>query len=129
MPGATIRVYPLEEIIAPELRPWRLGAALFSVALVVALVVAGLGIYGNTAFDVQQGRKEFAVRAALGASPVRLRFEIVRHSCLTVGFGALLGAGMGISIAGALKSLRFDVSASDPIILAGAVGIALASAF
>ena len=63
-----VRTIPLEEILAPELRQWRLGATLFSLFGLLALIVAAIGLYSLLAFDVAQRVREIGLRTALGAN-------------------------------------------------------------
>src|SRR5262249_48391035 len=47
---ATPRVRSMTDYLAPQLRPWRVGASLFSVAGLLALLVAMVGIYSSLAY-------------------------------------------------------------------------------
>lgn len=49
-----VRSMPMEDLVARELRQWRLGAAMFSLFGLLALVVAVIGLYSVLAFDVAQ---------------------------------------------------------------------------
>ena len=62
------RVAPFSEVTGYELRPWTLGAAVFSAFGLLALVVAALGLYAVIAFDVAGRRHELGIRSALGAT-------------------------------------------------------------
>jgi ABC-type antimicrobial peptide transport system permease subunit len=91
---------------------------------VLALLLAGLGLYGVTAFSVNRRRKEIGVRVALGADPV----GVIR---LVLGrVGSLLAVGI---VAGALvswwaaqfigASLLFRLDARDPATFAAATAV------
>lgn len=109
-----VNVIPATQEIAPELRPFRLGAILSSLFGVLALVLASVGLYGVVAFTVAQQTREIGVRIALGAgrSDV-LRLVVLRAMLLTL-------VGVAVGLAGAFAATRFmegllyGVGALDP---------------
>ncbi|MCG8467668.1 MAG: ABC transporter permease, partial [Gemmatimonadetes bacterium] len=119
-----VGVRPLVGIVASEAAPWRLGATLGSVFGGLASSVAMLGLYGLISFRVAQGRREIAIRGALGAP----RPAITRR-VLADGMG-LLATGLFGGLLGAVVSSRWvapllvDVPSRDPS-LYGIVTIAL----
>ena len=122
--SAFAHVQPLQDILDPNLRSWKMGATMFSVFGALALLVAAVGLYGVIAFNVTQRMHELGVRIALGAQTR----DIIR---LVTGEGvrvALVGIVIGTSIAffatKYMASLLFDVSARDPLVLV-AVGVTL----
>ena len=101
---------------------YRLFGWMFSVFGAIALFLAAIGVYGVIAYGVSQRTHEIGVRVALGARGG----DVLR---LVVGQGvALAAAGVGIGLLGAagvtqvIKSILFDVSATDPL---SYVGVAL----
>ena len=90
----------------------------------IALVLAGVGIYGGLAYWVRQRTQEIGVRMALGAQERNI-FALVMGRGMSL---ALLGLGMGIagavSLAHVAASFLFGVSATDPVTFA-AVAILL----
>jgi putative ABC transport system permease protein len=78
-----------------------------------AALLAMVGIYGVTAYAVQQRRKEIAIRVALGATNRAVTRIFVRQG------GWLLGAGIGTGLAGAVLLSRllrhqvFGISSFD----------------
>jgi ABC-type antimicrobial peptide transport system permease subunit len=118
MPGmGFVNVRRLSTTLDRVLRPWQLGATMFSLFGGLALVVAAIGLYGVIAYSVAQRTHEMGVRAALGAE----RGDLMR---LVVGEGLRVTlAGIGLGAIGALAggrfiaSLLFGVSARDPVIL------------
>lgn len=83
----------------------------------VALFLAAVGIYGVLAFQVAQRQKEIGIRLALGSDGRRIFGLIVAEGLW------LLGAGIGIGLAGAFGIRRamatqlFGVQPMDPVVL------------
>lgn len=124
---------PMGDLLAGPLAVPRLSTALATGFGLVALVLAGLGLYGVTAAAVGERTREFGVRAALGATPGALRAAVLRQAF------AVAGAGAGVGLLGAWGAMRlvravlYDVAPADPLALTGAVtlllGAALAAAY
>ena len=115
---ATVR--PLGSVLDSVTRQWRLGATMFTVFGLIALVLAAIGLYGVIAYDIAQRMREMGVRVALGAQARDIR-RLVLWQGVRV---ALVGAALGMTAA-ALASryvvdLLFHTSAYDPLAFAGA---------
>ena len=105
----------LEAIFAREAGPRRFNATLLGLLAGLALLLAGVGIYGVVSYTVAQRTQEFGVRVALGAQ----RGDVLR---LVLGRGLKLilpGVGAGLLAALAMTrvmaSLLYGVSATDPL--------------
>ena len=126
-----VSVRPLDEIISPQLRAWRLGAGLFSAFGVLALIVAGVGLYSVIVFDVEGRRREIGIRTALGATaPSILRLVVTGGLRLASG-GVVLGLGLAWLLAPAVEGLLYGAHPRDSrvflsvaIVLAGATVLA-----
>ena len=123
-----INVDRLSASLDPQIRPWRLGATMFSMCGVLALLVAAVGLYSVMSYSVAQRAHEFAVRTALGAQPM----DIVRL-IMTSGLGlALTGVALGLTLAmavgGAAQPLLFDTSAKPRSLLSGSVRVTVTRA-
>ena len=113
VPGAHVEVLRMANILAPQYHPWELGATLFTIFGLLALIVAAVGVFSTLIHEIGQRRHELGVRAALGAGVI----DIVR---LVVGDGVrvvLIGAALGILLALAggrlIASLLYGVAAND----------------
>jgi predicted permease len=122
-------VAPLTDKFIPELRPWRLGAMLFSGLGVLALGLATIGMYSTVAYSVAQRRHEMAVRMALGARAAQLVELVVSASVQVVAIGAGLGVIAAVLAAPYLQALLYGTNARDPhaILMVAALLIAAAA--
>jgi len=81
----------------------------------VALVLAGVGIYGVLAYSVTARTREFGVRAALGADSGRVIALVLKTGARPVIGGLLVGNAGALALAGLLKSLLFGIGPRDPL--------------
>jgi predicted permease len=111
-------VAPLREAIDPQARAWTLGAAMFSVFGLLALLVAAVGLYSVLAFDVAQRTRELGIRTALGAERGRLLRAVMRDGLRLAAGGIVLGLAAAVAAAPYAGGLLFEVSPRDPTVLA-----------
>lgn len=105
----------------------KLFAWIFGVFGGVALVLAGVGLYGVMAYSVNQRTQEIGVRMALGAEPGVVLRMIMREGGLRLGIGLVIGLGLGF-LAGKLQTnFLYGVTAADWPTLVGA-GLTLGGA-
>jgi predicted permease len=117
------RIRKIEQILEGEVRQPRRQGLLIAAFAGVALLLAGIGLYGVVSYLVARRTQEIGVRMALGAQ----RGDILR---LVLGQGmGLVVVGVGIGLAGAwmltrwIASLLFDVSPTDPATFAAVSGL------
>ena len=60
--------------------------------------------------------KEFGIKLALGAHPAALRRAVLRQGLWLTGAGVLVGIGGALALTRTIRSLLFEVSATDPIV-------------
>jgi predicted permease len=115
-----IDVRPVADLLDPEIRPFRLGAAMFGVLGGLALLLAGVGLYAVISFGVARRTRELGIRAALGAG-VNDVLGLVLGEGLRL---TIVGIGVGLALALALgrvvEALLFGASPRDPVVF-GAV--------
>jgi predicted permease len=117
-------VRSLREILAPQARSWTLGATMFTVFGVLALVVAAIGLYSVLAFDVAQRTRELGIRTALGAAKARLLGDVVWDAVRLAGAGVVFGLVTAWLAAPLVQDLLFQVSPREPMVL-GTVAVVL----
>jgi predicted permease len=92
----------------------RLAAALVSAFGAVALVLAGVGIYGVAAGAVASRTREIGVRLAFGATTGDVLRMLMRQELSIVVIGLTAGGGMAALAAGVVSAMLYGVSAHDP---------------
>ena len=93
----------------------RLLMTLFGVFSVFSLLLTAVGLYGVLSYFVSQRRREFGIRAALGASRRDLIWLVGRQTLLVAGAGIAIGTLAALGATRVLQSLLFDLRATDPI--------------
>jgi predicted permease len=126
---STVEVRPLAQLLEYDYRPLRLGTAMFGVFALLAVVLAGVGLFGILAFSVAQRTGELGIRAALGARTANLVRLVVGEGVAIVTVGLLLGGLVSWYASVAVQSLLFNtaVRAAAPFaaaaMLLGAVAL------
>ena len=121
LPGGTPRIARMSDVLEPQYRPWRLGATLFTVFGMLALVVAAIGIYSSVSYGVSQRVHEFGVRVALGARTSDVIQHVVGQGVRTVAFGIALGVVLTLAAGRLVASLLYGVSPADPVAMVAVV--------
>lgn len=116
----------LTDILEPELRPWRLGATLFASLAVLAIAVAGVGIYSVTAYGVSQRTHEMGIRIALGARTSDILDLVLGDGLRVVVAGVGAGVLLSLFLGRLVQSLLFGITSSDPSVLIATVVVLLA---
>ncbi|MFL5579396.1 MAG: ADOP family duplicated permease [Gemmatimonadaceae bacterium] len=125
-PGAVyVSVVPLRVFVDPQLRPWRLGAAVFTAFGGLALVLAVVGLYGALAYAVAQRRQEIGVRMALGAEPRTLAGMVAWQGVRPAAIGLAVGLVASLALGRFAAPLLFDVAPADPIVLGAVAAVIL----
>jgi predicted permease len=119
LPGSRPQLQTFAEKLDPQYRPWRVGASLFTVFGLLALLVAAIGVYSAISYAVMQRSHELGVRMALGAQRAQIGRSVVGSGLRVVGFGVLVGVGAALALGRLVESLLYGVSARDPVVFAG----------
>jgi putative ABC transport system permease protein len=105
-----------DEVIATSTRQTGLLSWLSVLFGILAALLAIVGIYSVMSYTVAQRERELAIRAAVGASRASLLSMVLREGVMLSGAGIIAGAIIAIAASGVLRSLLYDVSATDPLV-------------
>jgi putative ABC transport system permease protein len=116
-------VRAMSEVLDAELANRNTQLTLTATFAVLAVLLAGVGLYGVLSYTISQSTNEIGLRMALGAHASTVVGSVVRSALAT----ALLGIGVGLAAAYALTrtiaSFLYDVSPTDPATAAGVVAV------
>ncbi len=123
MPYSDVRV--LADLMSPQTRQWQLGAVLFSAFGILALFLAGIGLYSVIAYNVSQRTRELSVRMALGARAKHLVNLVVADAGRVVVFGLVVGIVGALFASRKTSTLLFHQKPWDGAVFGGVVVILL----
>jgi putative ABC transport system permease protein len=98
----------------------RLASLFLGVLGVIALLLAGVGLYGVMAYSVSQRTREIGIRIALGADPGGVLRLVMRRGLLLAFSGIAAGLVIALAAAPLIAPLLYHVSPADPASIAGA---------
>jgi len=123
----------MDDLVARSEAGRRFALVLFEAFALVALVLAAVGLYGVLASAVRERTREIGVRMAMGATPERVRREVLLRALRMWSAGAVLGLVGALAATRLLTSLLYAVSPLDPVVMGGAcallLGVALVAAY
>ena len=123
--GYYLVAQPLADVVFDQQASWRMGAVVLVVFAALALVVAGVGLFGSVRYDIAQRSREWAVRVALGAGRPAIVALIIRRSLVPVVVGALPGLLIAAALGRWVQPLLYRTSARDPLLFCLAAALML----
>ena len=115
----TMRTF--DDLIQMRTNTYTLSSRLSAVFGLLALLLASIGLYGLTAYQVTQRTGEIGIRMALGANRFAIVRMVLRGAFVLVAMGLLAGAALAFGGGKLLASQLFGVGAFEPMILAAAI--------
>ncbi|HSB52784.1 MAG TPA: ABC transporter permease [Gemmatimonadales bacterium] len=112
---AVSNLTPMSELIETSTGPRRFSMVLLGIFSGLAAVLATIGLYGVMSFTVTQRSKELGVRLALGAVPQDVLRLVLTQGMRLVLFGVGIGLVAALVLSRVLRTLLFNVSATDPL--------------
>ena len=121
LPGASIGgLRSIEASARATVRGRWVAAVVMDMFSFLAVALMMIGVYGMLSSVVQERRREFAIRTALGAPPAALVGLVVCDGLLIAAAGVALGAAGCLAAGRILASQVYTVSATDPVTMAAA---------
>jgi predicted permease len=103
-------------------------ATLCTCFALLAVAIAGVGLYGMMAFSVARRTNEIGIRMALGARRGRLMWMVLREVFAMALVGLAIGLAAALATTKFVQSFLFQMKPNDPMALAAAAAVLLAAA-
>ncbi|HSR40893.1 MAG TPA: FtsX-like permease family protein, partial [Longimicrobiales bacterium] len=113
----------MEEAIGREVAPTRFYLLLLVLFAGVAVLLAGVGLYGVASYLVSRRTREIGLRVALGAGRTEIVRMVVAQGLRPAALGVVLGLAAALAAGRVLESLLYNVAPRDPGILAGVTAL------
>ena len=118
------RVRPYQELLDPQMRPWRLGATLFVAFGALALAIAAVGLFGVVSYLVSQRTREIGLRLALGGTGGVVGRGVVTQTIRLVSAGIMAGLFVALAVGPRVRDLLFQTTPRDlPVMLTAAAAL------
>jgi predicted permease len=111
------RAETLSDLVARSSARRGLVLLLLTAASIVAVALGAIGLYGVLAYVVSLRAREIGIRMALGEQPFQVALTVARQGVSVAALGVIGGIVGAAALAGALGTLLFDVTPSDPLVL------------
>ena len=108
----------MEWYLADSMAQRRFNMLLLAVFAGLALVLAAVGIYGVIAYTVTQRTHEMGIRIALGARGGDILRLVFSNAMVTTVAGIFIGLAAAFGLTRLLRSLLYQVTATDPFVFA-----------
>ncbi|MEW5916098.1 MAG: ABC transporter permease [Gemmatimonadota bacterium] len=117
-PGAPLaQIQSMEQVIARSISSRRFATQLLGGFAALALLLAGIGIYGVISYGVTERRFELSLRIALGAQRARVLRLVITEGVRLAVIGLTIGAAGALAVTRLMRALFIDVAPWDPLTL------------
>jgi putative ABC transport system permease protein len=123
MPVASVST--LDELLAASTRAPRVVLAVLGAFASIALMLAGLGIFGVMTHLTRSRTKEVSIRLALGATSREILGLILGEAFGLAAIGAVIGIVAAMALGQTVRAMLYAVSPIDPATLAAGVAVLL----
>jgi len=116
----------LSAIVSDSLTIERSLALLSGLFSGLSLLLAAIGLYGVTSYEVTRRRMEIGIRMALGATRACVVREVLSRVAFVVGSGVVVGAGASLWASQFVTALLYGLKSRDPLTLVAGVVVLVA---
>jgi ABC-type antimicrobial peptide transport system permease subunit len=120
---AVFGVESMDQALSRSISQRRFAMLLVTAFAGVALLLAGIGVYGVFNYDVAVRRRELSIRIALGAARSSIVRLVVNHALVLIALALAIGVSATFGFTTLLSSLLFGVEARDPITMIGVAAL------
>jgi predicted permease len=103
----------MDTVVASSMTSTTVETSLVTLFGSIAILLAGVGLFGVTSYSVEQRRHEIGIRIALGAEPSQVRRMVLRDAAKMTAFGVALGVAGALALTRFIAGLLFGVSQHD----------------
>jgi putative ABC transport system permease protein len=112
---AVASISPMEDLLSVSLGQRRFTMILLGLFAIIALLLAGIGVYGVMAYSVERRTREIGIRMALGAQPATVLSLMLRRGMTLVIIGVVAGVAGALVFTRFMKTLLYGLEATDPL--------------
>jgi putative ABC transport system permease protein len=116
-----VRIATMESLVADSASQRHFALILFETFALVALMLAGAGIYGMLSGSVAERTREIGLRLALGAMHQSILALVIRQGMMLTGIGVAIGLAGAAAASQAITAMLFGVSALDLVTYLGVI--------
>jgi putative ABC transport system permease protein len=109
----------MDDVVSASLAQRRFAMQVVSLFGVLALLLAGIGIYGVMAYSVSQRTREIGIRMALGAGSGAILRPLLWQGMLLTIIGVSIGLASAFALTRSLRSLLYEVAPNDLLTYVG----------
>ncbi len=123
-----VALRPMSEVVGENLQDRRFQTLLTWSFAISALLLATIAIFGVLAYSVEQRRREFGIRMALGAQRTQLLVMIMSQGLWPVGLGLAVGLVAALMGGRLLQDFVFGISPLDPLTFVAVLVVVISAA-
>jgi predicted permease len=120
-------VYTMRQSLERSMWFVRVFGTMFMIFGIIALFLAGIGLYAVMAFSVSRRAREVGIRMALGAKTRDVVRLIFGQGMVQLTIGLTLGMGLAYGVSRLITLILFDVQPRDPVIFGGVAAVLAAA--